>query len=665
MWKPLAVSTALLFLAAEPHSAQGQAPGPAAALPVPAAITARHVPPIDPASLEGVEPYQSSRAARFEAWHPTERRMLIGTRFAESRQLHEVAFPGGDRSQLTFFRDPVAEAKYRPGRPHEIALRRDTGGDENFQVYLLDRTNGRTRRLSDGTHRYENLFWSADGSTLAYTSNARNGRDTDVYVQRPDDTAGGERRAAELEGSWQIADWATDGRRLLIFHFVSADESWPHALDLATGGLTRLVPESDGPASYTSLRWSADGRAVYAATNRGGDLRRLARLDLATGRWTTLSAAIDWDVENLDLSDDGKILAFFTNEDGASRPHLLDTATGRELSAPELPLGVGGPPSFRPGSHEVAFTLSWARSPTDVYSFDPGTAKLERWTTSEIGGLDAATFVLPELVRFPTFDRLISGAPRTIPAFVHRPDPGLHPGRRPVLISIHGGPEGQARPSFLASFNFMVNELGIAVVQPNVRGSTGYGRAYLALDDGRKREDSVRDLGALLDWIATQPDLDSSRVVVAGGSYGGYMTLAALTLYGERLAGGYDSVGISNFVTFLTNTEDYRRDLRRVEYGDERDPEMRRFLTEISPATRVERINKPLLVAQGANDPRVPKSESDQIVAALEARGTPVWYVVAADEGHGFRKKSNTDYMQAVFIEFLRRTVGSGKAPSP
>ncbi len=626
-------------------------------LPVPETIAAQGVPPIPLDHLEGLLPYENIRGALVMDWQPKERRLLIRTRFAESPQLHEVAMPLGARTQITFFREPVNIGAYRPGRPDELLYSIDEGGAENFQLFLLDRKTGKAKRLSDGKHRYVSPLWSHDGTRLAYASNARNGRDMDVYVADPS-TSGSERRLTEIQGSLEPLDWSPDGRRLLITESVSANESYLYWLDVASGEKHTLTPRSsksgDPTVAYQGGKWSADGRWVYVASDKDSEFLRLVRLDAMTGAATVISGDVPWDVEDFDRSEDGKLLAYLVNEDGFSRLHLIETATGKALALPDLPAGSANGLKFRPGSHEVAFAVSWARSSSDVYTYDPDSRKLDRWTASEVGGLDPETFALPKLVRYPTFDTDSKGARRTIPAFVYQPSRDRFPGKRPVYINIHGGPEGQARPGFLASQNYILNELGVAVILPNVRGSTGYGKSWLKLDNGRLREDSVKDIGALLDWIATQPDLDASHVMVTGGSYGGYMVLAVLTHYSDRLSCAWESVGISNFVTFLENTQEYRRDLRRVEYGDERDADMRAFLEGIAPVNHADRITKPLMISQGANDPRVPLHESDQIAAAVRAKGVPVWYLVAKDEGHGFQKKSNSDYQRAVLLEMIR-----------
>ncbi|HEY0781571.1 MAG TPA: prolyl oligopeptidase family serine peptidase [Thermoanaerobaculia bacterium] len=631
-------------------------------VPVPDSIVVQNVPAIPQSAIEGLAPYENIRAAALHRWHPTARRMLITTRFAESSQLHEVAMPLGQRTQLTFYRDPVPNGAYRPGHPDEILFTLNQGGAENFQFFLLDRTNGRSRRVTDGTHRYVTPRWSHSGQLLAYLNNARNGRDFDLYVADPS-TAGSERKVAELSGSWEALDWSADDKRLLLHEQISANESYLHWVDVGEGKVHAITPRATAGAetvAYENGRWAKDGKAVFTTTDQGSEFRRLVRLDVASGKIRVLSGKEPWDVEGFDVSDDGALVAYFVNHEGMSRLHVVRPATGAQIAVPKLPDGVAGGIEFRPHSHEIGFTMSSAESPSDVYSLDLASPKLVRWTASETGGLNPKSFAAAHLVRYPTFDQDEHRKTRTIPAFVYYPPADRFPGPRPVVLSIHGGPEGQARPAFQGGNSYLVNELGVVLVYPNVRGSSGYGKGYLKLDNGEKREDSVKDIGALLDWVKTQPALDASRVMVSGGSYGGYMTLATLTFYSDRLRCGFDTVGISNFVTFLKNTQEYRRDLRRVEYGDERDPKMREFLERISPANHADRIKVPLLVAAGANDPRVPVTESDQIVAAIKKNNVPVWYVVAKDEGHGYQKKSNTDYLRAAEIAFIREHLLAG-----
>jgi dipeptidyl aminopeptidase/acylaminoacyl peptidase len=512
-------------------------------------------------------------------------------------------------------------------------------------------------RFTDGKSRYLSPRWSHDGKLLAYTSNARNGRDSDLYLADPA-VPGSERRLAEVQGSWSPLDWSADDRRILLHEEISANETYLHWVDVASGQIHDLTPRTkkgETTVSWQTARWAKDGRSVYATSDKDSEVQRLVRLDLDGGKMAVLSGDTPWDVEEIELSDDGTRLAFFTNEDGFSRLHFIDPVHGTPFPSPGLPPGTALSAEFRRGSHELGFAMSWAQAPADVYSYDVDSKRLERWTASEAGGLNPEQFVVPKLVRFPTFDEAAPGKKRTVPAFVYQPPADRFKGPRPVYINIHGGPEGQTRPDFIGSNNYLINELGVAMIYPNVRGSSGYGKTYLKLDNWDKREDSVKDIGALLDWIATQPDLDASRVMVAGGSYGGYMVLASLVHYSPRLRCAFDTVGISNFVTFLENTSEYRRDLRRVEYGDERDPKLRAYLESIAPANHADKMTRPLLVAQGANDPRVPLAESDQIVAKVQANGVPVWYLVGKNEGHGFQKKDNSDYLRVTLIEFMRK----------
>jgi dipeptidyl aminopeptidase/acylaminoacyl peptidase len=447
-------------------------------------------------------------------------------------------------------------------------------------------------------------------------------------------------------GGWGVEDWSHDEKSLYVGQYKSINDAAIYRVDIATGAKTLLSPDRPG-VFYGAVEAAPDGRGVYLLTNDGSDFKRLAWLDLTTKKPTFLRPDIKWDIDELSLSKDGKRLAYVANEDGTSVLRVLDTATKQDIALPKLPVGVIAGIRWHSNGRDLAFALNSARSPSDVYSIDVQSGKLERWTFSETGGLDASTFSEPQLVRWKSFDgRMISG-------FYYPAAKGFT-GPRPVIINIHGGPEGQALPVYMARWNYFMNELGVAMITPNVRGSAGYGRAFLDLDNGPKREDSVRDIGALLDWIATQPSLDAKRVMVTGGSYGGYMTLASMTHYNDRLRCAVDVVGISNWLTFLQNTETYRRDLRRAEYGDERDPKMREILLAVSPITHVKKITKPMMIVQGRNDPRVPWTESEQMVKAIRDNGGKVWYLLADDEGHGFAKKRNQDYQFAAMVMFVR-----------
>ncbi len=612
---------------------------------VPDNLVVEGVPPQPAALRQDVGRYLEFRTATFQGWHPGRREMLVTTRFADTAQLHRVAEPGGARRQLTFLEEPIAAAAYRPGDGGCVVFSQDTGGGEFFQLYRLD-PDGRVTLLTDGKSRNTGARWSRTGRQLAYASTRRNGKDTDVYVMNPSDPKS-DRMVAPLKGGgWSVADWSADESRLLVTEYVSINESHLHLLDVKSGRLSPVTPAGERGVAYAGARLSPDGRSAYAATDRGTEFRRLARIDLPAGTLTVQTPSLDWDVEALEPSPDGRLLAFAANEDGASVLHLLDLGSGAERPLPKLPPGVLSGLEWHPNGREIGFSLAHANSPADAHSLDVTTGKLTRWTESETGGLEAATFRQPVSVRLKSFDGVM------VSALVYRPDPEKFPGRRPVIIQIHGGPESQSRPIFQARNNYYLDELGVALVIPNVRGSAGYGKTFLRLDNGERREDSVKDIGTVIDWVRAQPDFDGARVAVTGGSYGGYMTLATLTHYSDRLKCGVDVVGISNFVTFLENTQDYRRDLRRAEYGDERDPTMRAHLERISPTTNVKRIGVPLFVVQGQNDPRVPATEAGQMVRAVRENGGTCWYLLAKDEGHGFKKKRNADFQFLSTVQF-------------
>jgi len=616
---------------------------------VPSNLVADGIPPIPDALREDVGRYLEFRAARLTGWHPLRREMLISTRFADTPQLHLVAMPGGARRQMTFRKEPVSGGSFRPKTGDCIVFSQDTGGGEFYQLYRYDVADGRVTLLTDGKSRNSGPRWARSGRQFAYTSTRRTGKDTDIYTMDPGDPKSDRLVLPREGGGWSVSDWSEDETRLLLTEYVSANESSVHLLDVATGAVKPLTPQGAEKAVHDGAKFSRDGRSFFVASDRGAEFAQLVRIDVASSERQALTKDVPWDVEEFALSPDGKTIALLTNEDGAGVLRLIDTASSRELPRPKLPLGAASGLDWHENGKDLGFTLDAARSSRDAFSLDVTMGTVTRWTESETGGLDAGKFAEPELIKFPSFDG------KQISAFVYRPDAKKFPGPRPVLVNIHGGPEAQARPDFLGRSNYYLDELGCAVVLPNVRGSAGYGKTYLTLDNGMKREDSVRDIGALLDWIGRQPDLDAARVAVMGGSYGGYMVLSCLTHFSDRLRCGIDVVGISNFVTFLKNTQDYRRDLRRVEYGDERDPAMAEFLARISPLNNVAKITRPLFVVQGKNDPRVPMTEAEQMVKALRDRGGACWYLMATDEGHGFAKKKNADFQFLAQILFLRQ----------
>ncbi len=600
------------------------------------------VPEVPKAVTSRLSQYLNVRGAGLSGWSK-DGALLVLTRFGDTVQLHRVAGPKQFREQLTFFDEPVRGALPDPSDAGRVVLSMDAGGGEFYQLHLLELATGRTTLLTDGKSRNESPLFARAGGRIAYVSTRRNGTDFDLYVQSVNDPAGA-RRVKELQGQWTPLDWSPDDTRILLQHYVSANESSLHLVDAATGEMQEVRPPAGAKVSFASARFLGPG-AIVTATDEGSEFRRLTRIDLKTREAKVLAPGLSWDVDAIEVSRDGRRMAYVANEGGASALYVCGTKVGDKAHRIELPEGVVGGLEFDDKGERIAFSLNGATAPDDAYVLEVKSGKATRWTYSEVGGLSTSKFAVPTLVDFPSFDG------RRIPAWYYRPREASK--KLPVIINIHGGPEGQSMATFSSVAQYWVAELGAAVLFPNVRGSTGYGKTYLQLDNAEKREDSVKDIGALLDWIATRPELDASRVAVIGGSYGGYMTLAALTHYSDRLRCGVDVVGISHFVTFLEHTEGYRRDLRRVEYGDERDPAMRALLDKISPLTNARNIRKPLFVVQGANDPRVPASEAEQIVKTVREGGGEVWYLLAKDEGHGFAKKRNRDaYLAATSLFF-------------
>ncbi|MFC1481623.1 S9 family peptidase [Candidatus Neomarinimicrobiota bacterium] len=610
-----------------------------------------NIPDIPPQLVERMLQYTNVRSAGFSGWHPDGQGLYVVTRFGETSQIHYVEQPNGSRRQITFFNEPVSYASIRPaGQPEGFLFAKDVGGSEFYQIFCFDLATSQYRMLTDGKSRNGGASWSNKGVRFAYYSTLRNNRDRDIYVASVE-PGSAPRMILEATGSYYPLEWSPEDSHLLVSKYVSINESYIYNLDVSSGEITQLNP-TEKKIAYGSVAWARDGMGVYYSSDENSEFQTLRYYDLESGNSTILTEDIPWDVESIEVSNNGTVIAFITNEDGIDRLHLRKINGWKALPVPEFPVALIGGLRFSPDDKQLALTLNTPQTPSDTYALDIKKRKLTRWTYSEVGGLNTENFILPELIHYPTFDQ-VDGDQRMIPAFLYKPA-SLEP-PYPVIISIHGGPESQARPSFSSTYQYWVNELGVALLVPNVRGSSGYGKTYVQLDNGFNRENSVRDIGALLDWIEQQTDLDNDRIAVYGGSYGGYMVLSSMTHYNDRLRTGLENVGISNFVTFLENTQDYRRDLRRAEYGDERDPEMRNFQISISPTTNAKKITKPMFIAQGLNDPRVPASESEQIVAAIRNNNGQVWYMGAKDEGHGFKKKSNSDFYRQAAVLFWEK----------
>lgn len=609
-------------------------------------IITENIPETPQALRETLRRYQNVRAARLGGWAVDGQGLFVITGFGQTPQAHFVSEPGGLSRQLTFFNEPIGELAPSPVDSNLFAFTRDIGGDENYQVFVFDRMAGTLQRVSDGVGRKGSLRWSRNGQKLSWYTTLEGSKRAIVVADI--NNAGMRKKVYTGDGWWSPADWSPDGATLLLYHYVSINESSIYLLNLWSGALTP-INQKDARIAYGDAKFSHNGKSIYFTSDEGGEFLNLYRYALRTGKKKNLTRNIQWDVEDFEISSAGAI-AFTVNRGGRSTLHLR-TRFDRPLPAPRLPTGIVENMKFSPDGRWLAFTYDAAAAPGDVFSIRVSRRlkDVQRWTQSEAGGLDREGFIEPSFFSYPSFD-IENGKLREIPAFIYKPRGA---GPYPVVIAIHGGPEGQARPLFSAQYQYWAKELGIAVIRPNVRGSAGYGKSYLKLDNGMMREDSVRDIGALINWIEKQPDLDANKIIVYGASYGGYMSLASMLHYHDRLAGGVDIFGITNFVTFLENTADYRRDLRRAEYGDERDPEMRACLERISPRNNVGKISKPILIVQGLNDPRVPASESEEIVNAFRASGNSPWYMLAKDEGHGFKKKSNRSALSEVVVMFF------------
>lgn len=595
-----------------------------------------------------VKKYSESRSASLGDIHPLTNEIIINTRFGSTPQLHRVSKSMGARTQITFFDEPVGATSYEPLKGDYLVYSKDIGGNEFGQLFKLDLKTLQSTLLTDGGKSQNGgITWRKDGKGFYYASTKRNGGDRDIYYMDPNNPKSEKLILQVKGGGWGIQDISPDNKKLVLGEYISINESYIWLLDIETGKLTEVTDRNSKGISQSEATFSNLSNEIWLVTDKDNEFQRLAAMNLNTKKTTYYTSDIPWNVESFNLSEDKKSIVFITNEGGLNKMYLMNTGTKAYKEIKNLPIGLISGARFTKDNQTIFFNQSTAQSASDVYQLNIKTAKIERWTESELGEMQPSDMSVPKFIEWKSFDDLkISG-------FYYPASPKFK-GKRPVIIMIHGGPEGQSMASFLDSNNFYTSEMGVSLVYPNVRGSSGFGKTYLEKDNGFLREDSVKDIGALLDWIAKQPELDKDKIMIMGRSYGGYMTLATAFHYADRIKCSVDIVGISNFNTFLKNTEEYRRDLRRAEYGDERDSKMAAFFDKTAPLNNTDKIKKPMFIIQGTNDPRVPVTEAMQMRDKLKAQGNTVWYLEAKDEGHAFKKKANIDYVRLAIIRFMQ-----------
>lgn len=594
-----------------------------------------------------VKKYTEARGASLVAVNPVKDEIIIATRFGTTAQFHKVSQPLGIRKQITFFDEPISNGSFEPTKGDFMVYSKDVGGNEFGQLYSMNMKTLESTLLTDGGRSQNGgVVWKKDGSGFYFLSTKRNGGDRDIYYMDINNPKNTKLILQVKGGGWGIGDLSSDGKKLLVEEYISANESHLWMVDIETSKQTEVTNRTQKSIVQNKANFSDNLNEIWFITDRDNEFQRLASMDLSTKKVTYYTTTIPWDVSSYTLSYDKTTLAFVTNEGGLNKLYLMNTSTKKFNEVKNVPVGSISGIMFTRKGNSLFFTQSTADSSSDVYQLNLSSNEIVSWTESELGEMQKEDMSRPKFIEWNSFDKLkISG-------FYYPASPKFT-GKRPVLIQIHGGPESQSSASFLGPNNYYTNEMGIAIIYPNVRGSSGFGKTYIAKDNGFLREDSVKDIGALLDWIALQPELDKDKVMIMGGSYGGYMTLATAFHYADRIKCSVDIVGISNFNTFLKNTEEYRRDLRRVEYGDERNPKMYAFLDKIAPLNNTDKIKKPMFIIQGTNDPRVPLTEALQMRDKLKAQGNTVWYLEAKDEGHGFKKKPNVDFQRLAVIKFM------------
>lgn len=614
----------------------------------PSHVRLEGVPPIPAEVHDAIASYGDYRQGTLLAWHPTERRILIETTFGNVPQIHEVRGPGAARTQLTFFRDGIpanSPAWYSPdGR--SVLLRKDIAlGAEDIHLFRYDFDTGAVTRITEGVTKAGVPVWAHRTPLIAYDSTRRDGKNRDIWIVNPADPKTS-RLVAEMQGTWNVLDWSPDDTVLLVREIVSPTEHYLWRVSVADGERKPFTQRGGKPVAWAGAQIDRSGRYAYALGNLNSDSPRVWRIDLSSGRWTAVTPEGEL-VEGFALSPDGKLLAVVFDSDPVSELRLLDAGTGRMRTRPQLPAGIIRNLYWSPKSTEVAFTFQGARTFRDVYSVDVQGTKLERWTTSETAAGNLTALPEAEVIKYKSFDGL------EISAVLYRAASRFS-GPRPVIVNVHGGPVDRERPRNIGRSNHFRNDLGVSIIYPNIRGSSGP-RNFDRLDNARLREHAIKDIGSLLDWIATQPHLDKNRVMVAGGSHGGYIALASTLFFGDRIRAAACIYGMTDLVDFLETTDISRFENRVGEYGDPSDPDMRKFLNSISPLPNVEKVKVPVFLVHGKNDSRIRVGQIERFAKALKAQGTPAWLMVLENQGHQGMNRAQADYSNAAWVVFAKQ----------
>lgn len=558
-------------------------------------------------------------------------------------QVWTMPVGGGFPKLVTAFDDPVGFVAWSPDGKW-LAFNVAPGGGFNEQIYVARPDGSDLRRLTEGGK--ENNFlgdWTRDGKYIFFNSNRRDPASTDAYLF---DVAGGQMRmVSETRGIGGIEDVSRDGRRAVLNRMLNRGDNNLYLIDLTTGEEALLTPH-EGPGSFNGAQFAPDGRAVYFASNKDRDSLALARVGIddngRPGAIDIVAARDDGELTGGLMSDDGAVMVLIWNIAGRSDLAFYDVKNNRLTPGPKLPAEIVGGLDFTPDSGRLAMVLSGAASPSNIWTLDLKTRQLTQLTNSPHAGVDLTKMVRPELIEYAAHDGLkLSG-------WLYRPR-GVT-GARPIVLSFHGGPEGQERPGFNSTYQALLTR-GIAVFAPNVRGSSGFGKKFVNLDNGALRENGVRDIKATVDYVVQSGIADPKRIGIMGGSYGGYMVMAGLTEYPELFAAGANLFGITNFETFFKHTQPWMAAISKVEYGNPQTEAA--MLRKLSPIHRIDRIKAPTIVLHGANDTNVPVIEAEQVVENLKRRNVPVEYVLFADEGHGWRKTPNRIRSAVSIVKFF------------